>query len=84
MKRFRFMNLLVAWSLALALTTVSPVAASESIVGPPMQSGTILTAVGQMNETTGDHFIWTFDFDPIGGPVNNSYSGEFVWEGGGW
>ena len=70
MKILRFMNLLVVGMFVLASTTVSPVAASGSIVVPPLQSGVTLTAVGQYCGVNGPCFRWGFDFDPAGGPIS--------------
>ena len=73
---------LAASALSVALTSISPAATSRSVSAPLAQSGIIITATGHMAEANGDTFTWSFDFDPEGGHISNSYNGEFAWTGG--
>ena len=65
------------------LEAVAPVSVAHDIARPPLQSGVILTAIGQACDENvylnkSGCVSWIFDFDPAGGPISGSYDGTLT------
>jgi hypothetical protein len=82
MKRSRFFNPLVAFVLVIAFCAAPiPVSATQA----QLQTGTTVTATGQMCDASGTYcYPMQFSFDPAGGPVTGSSSGSLDLSGPGY